>query len=114
AARDARLVVPSPSAPGNTVFPMQAAVRKPIWTTSSFLLYAGGLTVLAAAIGALAYLSSQYGSGAYAAWTLLPLVVLYMVSFIFRARGEWIAAGVFAFVGLAMWASFVGALESWW
>ncbi len=93
---------------------MQAAVRKPVWTTSSFLLYAGGLTVLGAVVGALAYLASQYGSGAYVAWALLPLFVLYAVAFVFRSRGEWIAAGVFAFVGLLMWINFLGALESWW
>ena len=88
-------------------------VRKPIWTSSSFLLYVGGLTVLSAAIAALAYLSGQYGQGAYAGWTLLPLVVLYAVSFMFLRRGEWIAAGVFAFGGLTMLAAFVGAVESW-
>ena len=89
-------------------------VRKPIWTGSSFLLYTGGLTVLFAAIGALAYLSGQYGKGAYVAWTLLILVVLYAVSFAFRRRDEWIAAGIFAVGGLTMWAAFVGAVESWW
>jgi hypothetical protein len=89
-------------------------VSKPIWTTSSFLLYAGALTVLGSAIAALAYLSSQYGKGTFAAWTLLPLCVLYAVAFAFRARGQWVAAGVFTFTGLAMLAAFVGALESWW
>jgi hypothetical protein len=89
-------------------------VRKPIWTSSSFVLYTGGLTVLSSALGALAYLSGQYGKGAYAGWTLLLLIVLYAVSFAFRRRGEWIAAGLFAFAGLTMWAAFVGAVESWW
>jgi hypothetical protein len=89
-------------------------VRKPIWTSSSFLLYVGGLTVIVSAFAALGYLSSRYGEAAYAGWTLLPLVVLYTVSFMFRRRGEWITAGVFAFGGLAMWAAFVAAVESWW
>ena len=39
-------------------------VPKPRWTTASYLIYAGGLTVLGAALGALAYLSSQYGDAA--------------------------------------------------
>jgi hypothetical protein len=89
-------------------------VRKPTWTSSSFLLYLGALTVLSAAISALAYLSGQYGKGAYAAWTLLPLAVLYAVSFMFLRRGEWIAAGVFAFAGLTMLTAFVAAVEAWW
>ena len=42
--------------------------RKPVWTSSSLLVYAGGLTVLGAALGALGYLSSRYGDAAYAAW----------------------------------------------
>jgi hypothetical protein len=94
--------------------PDVGVVRKPVWTSSSFLLYAGGLTVLGSAIGALSFLSGEYGQGAYAAWTLLPLCVLYAVSFDFRRRGQWIAAGIFAVAGLAMWAAFVGALETWW
>ena len=44
---------------------------KPVWTTSSFLLYAGGLTVLGAAVAALGYLSGQYGNAAYAGWAAL-------------------------------------------
>jgi hypothetical protein len=40
------------------------AAGKPVWTTSSFLVYAGGLTVLFAAIGALSYLSGQFGAAA--------------------------------------------------
>lgn len=70
--------------------------------------------MLSASFAALGYLSGQYGKGAYAGWTLLPLVVLYAVSFMFRRRGEWIAAGIFAFAGLAMWAAFIAAVESWW
>jgi hypothetical protein len=89
-------------------------VRKPIWTSSSFLLYAGGLTVLAAAIAALVYLARFWNGGAYVAWTLLPLTVLYLVSFVFRARGEWVAAGMFAVGGLTMWGAFAGALAHWW
>ena len=51
-------------------------VRKPIWTSSSFLLYTGGFIVLFSATGALFYLATQYGQGALVAWTLIPLVVL--------------------------------------
>ncbi|HVM56469.1 MAG TPA: hypothetical protein VMT74_03325 [Gaiellaceae bacterium] len=87
--------------------------RKPRWTTASFLLYAGGLTVLGAAIGALGYLSGQYGSGAFAGWALLVLVVLYGIATEFRRRDRWLVAGVFAFTAVIAWAAFVGALWSW-
>jgi hypothetical protein len=89
------------------------AAGKPVWTTSSFLLYAGGLTVLASALGALAYLSASYGAAAYAGWALLVLVVLYAVAHAFRVRDRWIAAGVFAFASVLAWAAFVGSLWTW-
>jgi hypothetical protein len=89
-------------------------VRKPFWTEWSFLLYAGALTVLAAALAALSYLSDHYGKGAYVLWSLLPLAVLAAVARAFRSRGEWIAAGLFAVAATAMWAAFLAALESWW
>jgi hypothetical protein len=89
-------------------------VRKPIWTSSSVLLYAGGFAVLIAALGSLSYLSSRYGEGALVAWSLLPLVVLLAVARSLRARGEWVAAGVFAFAWVAAWIAFLGLLFSWW
>ena len=88
-------------------------MRKPRWTTASYLVYAGGLTVLFAALGALAYLSTQYGAAAYAGWSFLILVVLYGLAHAFRLRDRWTVAGVFAFTSVIAWAVFVGALWSW-
>ena len=90
------------------------AIRKPIWTTSSFVLYVGGLTVLGASAGAFGYLSSQYGDAAFVAWTLLPLVVLSLIALVFRARGEWMAAGLFIVAALVAWIVFLSALLEWW
>ena len=89
-------------------------VRKPTWTSSSLLLYVGGLTVLSSALASLAYLASHYGRGALTAWALLPLVVLLAVALALRKRGEWIAAGVFAVGAVAMWGAFLGILFTWW
>ncbi len=89
-------------------------VRKPNWTSSSFLLYFGGLTVLSAAGSSLAYLATQYGKGALTAWALLPLAVLLAVALMLRRRGEWIAAGVFAVGAVGMWVAFIGILFTWW
>ena len=89
-------------------------VGKPNWTPSSFLLYLGGLTVLAAALGSLAYLSARYGSGALVAWALLQLVVLRLVAGGLRRRGAWIAAGVFAVAIVAAWIAFLAVLFTWW
>lgn len=86
---------------------------KPTWTTSSFLVYTGGSTVLGAALASLGYLASQYGPGAFAAWAFLVLVILSALAHAFRLREQRIAAGVFAFVSVAAWAVFVGALWEW-
>lgn len=87
--------------------------RKPVWTTASFLLYTGGLTVLSAALAALGYLSASYGDAAFAAWSLLVLGVLYAIALGFKRRGRWVAAGIFAFASVLAWAVFVVALWVW-
>jgi hypothetical protein len=89
------------------------AMRKPIWKTSSFLAYTGGLTVLGAAVAALGYLANQYGKGALTAWALLVLVVLWAIAEGLRVGGAWVAAGIFAFASVIAWGVFVGAAWSW-
>ena len=88
-------------------------VRKPTWSTSSFVLYVGGLTVLGAAIGALAYLWSRYGQAAFVAWTLVPLAVLYAIAHGYRRSGEWLAAGLFIVADMFVWIVFLRAIEEW-
>ena len=87
---------------------------KPIWTPSTFLVYVGGLTVLGGAIGALAYLATQYhGHGQLTLWALFMLVILHAVAVFFLVAGRPIAAGIFAFVSVIAWAIFVGVLFTW-
>ena len=87
---------------------------KPVWRSGTFLLYAGGLTVLFAAGWALTYLGNTYGRAAFAGWAALVFLVLALVAASFRRAGNWIAGGVFAFATLIAWAVFAGAVESWW
>jgi hypothetical protein len=88
--------------------------RKPVWRTSSFLVYTGGLTVLAGGLAALGYLSSQYSSGAaLAAWALLVLVVLWVIAERLRRAGTWVAAGIFGFATVIAWGYFVGSVWHW-
>jgi len=87
---------------------------KPIWTTASFLVYTGGLTVLLGGLAALAYFSGRYGSGARAAWALLILVILFAIAHALRIRKRPIAAGIFAFAALIAWAAFIVLLFRWW
>jgi hypothetical protein len=86
---------------------------KPQWTTASFLLYAGGLTVLGAAVAALSYLEGSYGDAAFAGWAALVFAVLYAKADAWRRRDRWVAAGIFAFASVIAWAVFLGALWSW-
>ena len=67
---------------------------KPIWTTASFLVYLGGLTVLLGGVFALVYLWIEYhGGGARTAWALLILVVLLFIALALRVAERWLAAG---------------------
>lgn len=88
-------------------------VLKPRWTSASFLMYVGGLTVLGSALGSLGYLNRSYSDGGLVLWSLLILGVLYVIAHGFKVRGRWIAAGVFAFSSVLAWAVFLGALWIW-
>ena len=86
---------------------------KPLWTSATFLVYTGGLTVLLGGLAALGYLSASYGSGATAAWALLVLVILYAIAHALRVRGRLIAAGIFAFASVIAWGAFLVFLFDW-
>jgi hypothetical protein len=88
--------------------------RKPVWTTSSFLVYVGGLTVLVGGLSALGYLTTQYsGGGARAAWALLILCGLLLLAESCRRAGTWVAAGIFGFATVIAWAFFLGSVWAW-
>jgi hypothetical protein len=87
---------------------------KPVWKTSSFLVYTGGLTVLVGALAALGYLSTQYtGGGARTAWALLVFFVLWTLAVVLLQADAWVAAGIFAFVAVIAWGYLVGSAWSW-
>lgn len=87
---------------------------KPVWKTSSFLVYTGGLTVLLGGIFALIYLYISFTGGfARTAWALLILVVLVFLAGTLRLAGTWVAAGIFAFVSVIAWGMFIGSAWHW-
>jgi hypothetical protein len=88
-------------------------VAVPRWSSRSFLVYAGGFTVLGSALGWLTWLSAGYGDAAFTAWALLVTGLLYGAAFALLRSGHRIAAGVFAFAGVIAFASFVAALFTW-
>jgi hypothetical protein len=89
-------------------------VLKPRWSSSSFLLYFGAFTILGAMTGAYAYLADRFGSVAFVGWTLLMLGVLLVLAVGFRVRGAWLTGGLFAFLTVAAFGTFVGSVFEWW
>jgi hypothetical protein len=89
-------------------------VIKPRWASWSFLLYAGGLTVLGAAGSALSYLAGSHGDAAYAAWALLVYAAVAGVALALHRDGSHpVAAGIFGFSSVTLFAAVVAAFWKW-
>ena len=87
---------------------------RPRWAVWSYLLYAGGFTLLLAAVALLSFFSGHYVHGKV---VLLSLVVFVGFAFVARSLhrdGEHpIAAGVFAYISVTLFGAFVGSLWNW-
>jgi hypothetical protein len=88
-------------------------IIRPRWTTWTFILYAGGFTILGAAFGWLSYFSATSGKAGYVAWAVLVFAVLAAVAERFKRTGHPITAGLFAFAAVAAFVSLVAALWTW-
>jgi hypothetical protein len=90
-----------------------SAIR-PRWAAWSYLLYAGGLVILGAALGLLGFFSSHYGAFKYTVLSFLVFVGFAFVARSLRRDGKHpIAAGLFAFSSVILFGAFVLALYSW-
>jgi hypothetical protein len=81
------------------------------WASASFLVYAGGLLALVAAFAWLGVISADHSNGAFAGWSVLFFAVAASCASWLGARP--VAAGVFAFVAVGLFAVMVGAFFSW-
>jgi hypothetical protein len=81
--------------------------------TGSFLAYTGALTALVAAVAWLGVISDDHGKGAFAGWSVLFWALAEVLAFGLLGRGHRVAAGLFGFVGLGLFALMVGAFFSW-
>ena len=88
-------------------------VVHPRWSASSFLVYAGWLTVLGATGSWIVYLGATSGDAGYAGWTLLVFAILGVVATGFRGTPHPVTAGVFAFVAVIAYVAFLSALWTW-
>jgi hypothetical protein len=88
-------------------------IIQPRWAPWTFLLYAGGFTILGTAFGWLSYISAASGKAGSAAWALLVFAVLAAVAEWFKRTGHPITAGLFAFAAVAAFVAVVGAFWTW-
>lgn len=92
---------------------MDAAID-PRWRPWSYLLYAGAFVLLGAAGALLSFLSSQHGPGVYALFSFLVFAAFAVAAASLGSSGAHpIAAGLFAFVSVALFTVFVVALWTW-
>ena len=87
-------------------------VRAP-WSSASFLVYAGGLTVFGAVVSLLAVQSSDHGPGAFVLWALLVFVAVAASALAVRRRGHFVTAGLLALSSVGAFVVLVGALLDW-
>jgi hypothetical protein len=88
------------------------AVRAP-WSHVSFLVYLGGLTILAAMLAFLSIESAEHGSGGLAGWSALAFGVLAVLAFMSKRNGRLVTAGLFAISAVAAFVVWLGALLDW-
>ena len=88
------------------------AVRVP-WSSASFLLYLGGLTVLASGVAYLAVEAGETGDFGFVLWSGLVLAIFAAFAEGFRRTGHAVAAGLFALSTVVAIVAFAGAIEEW-
>ena len=89
-----------------------SAVRVP-WSSASFLVYVGGLTILAATFALLSSTANQHGAAGFVWWSLLIFVVLSVAAFGARQTGHLVTAGVLALSSVASFIIVLGAVLDW-
>ena len=88
---------------------LRAGLR-PAWSSTSFLLYAGAFTVVAALGTLLAALGEMHGSTALVGWSALFLALLLVSAVAARLRAQHVLAGLCAFVAVGSFGVLLGSL----
>ncbi len=83
------------------------------WSSASFLLYAGGIAILAATGALLIALGGDYGDSAFVGWSVLVFVILGDLTFGARVAERPLTAGLFSVSAVVALAVVVGAFEEW-
>lgn len=88
------------------------AVRVP-WSSASFLVYLGGLTILGSILSFLATQSIQYGATAFVLWALLVFSALAVLALLAKRSGHFVTAGLLAVSGVWAFVVLLGAILDW-
>jgi hypothetical protein len=83
------------------------------WSSASFLVYLGGLTILAAVGSLLEAQAGDYAAGGFAGWAFLIFLATTLAAFVARARERRVTAGLLALSSVASFVTFLGALLEW-
>src|SRR5436309_3779240 len=76
------------------------AVRVP-WSHASFLVYLGGISILAAMLAFLSVESGENGAAGLVGWSALVLGVLATLAFLARRNRRFVTAGLYALSAVA-------------
>ena len=87
-------------------------VRVP-WSSASFLVYLGGVTILFATVSLLVVQGEGRGSGGLVFWALLIFAAVTASAFAARARGRAVTAGLLATSWVLTFVFFIGAILNW-
>jgi len=87
-------------------------VRVP-WSSASFLVYLGGLTILFATVTLLSFEADSHGSAGLVLWAFLIFAAVYLAAFSARARGNFVTAGLLAASTVVAFIVFLGSVLDW-
>jgi hypothetical protein len=89
-----------------------SAVRAP-WSSASFLVYLGGLTMLGATLSLLVVQSNDHEAAGFVLWAALIFAALAAGAFLFRRSGHFVTAGLLALSSVGSLVVFWGAVLDW-
>jgi len=87
-------------------------VRVP-WSSASFLVYLGGVTILFATISLLIVQADSHGSAGIVLWSFLIFLGVTAGAFWAKARGNYVTAGLLATSSIIAFIVFIGSLLNW-
>lgn len=88
-------------------------VARAPWSSASFLVYLGGLTILFATVSLLTVQATTHGSAGLVLWALLIYAAVTGLALLARATGHLVTAGLFATSSVVAFVVLLGTLENW-